>query len=115
MVPTSVVFLEKLPLSPNGKMVRKALTMGQARSLQLVSGGHEASFVAPRSEVEQTLAVIWQQVLGVRTQIGIHDNFFALGGDSILSLQIVGRARQAGIGKLTAKQLFQHQTIAQLA
>jgi amino acid adenylation domain-containing protein/non-ribosomal peptide synthase protein (TIGR01720 family) len=90
-------------------MDRKALPAPTA------SLGREANFVAPRSPVEQTLAVIWQQVLGTGKQIGIHDNFFALGGDSILSMQIIGRARLAGIGKLTSKQLFQHQTIAQLA
>jgi amino acid adenylation domain-containing protein/non-ribosomal peptide synthase protein (TIGR01720 family) len=108
MVPSRVVILESLPLLPNGKVDRKSLPAPTASLSQ-------ASFAAPRSEVEQTLVTIWQQVLGTQTPIGIYDNFFALGGDSILSMQIVGRARQAGIGKLTAKQLFQHQTIAQLA
>src|SRR5262249_18643675 len=94
---------------PNGKIDRKAL------SALAIYEHNEATFVAPRNPVEQTLVAIWQQVLGVQAQIGIHDNFFALGGDSILSMQIIAHARQAGIGKLTPKQLFQYQTIAQLA
>jgi natural product biosynthesis luciferase-like monooxygenase protein/amino acid adenylation domain-containing protein/non-ribosomal peptide synthase protein (TIGR01720 family) len=107
MIPARVVFLETIPLTPNGKVDRNALPT--------ISERRESTFVAPRSETERTLATIWQQVLRVRTRVSIHDNFFALGGDSILSMQIIARARQAGLGKLTPKQLFQHQTIAQLA
>src|SRR5436305_7074720 len=124
MVPANVVFLESLPLTPNGKVDRKALEQGiwsaqgtgqgQALSAPTALGSHESTFVAPREPVEHILTTIWQQVLRVRTQVGIHDNFFILGGDSILSLQIIARARQAGL-ELTPKQLFQHQTIAQLA
>jgi amino acid adenylation domain-containing protein/non-ribosomal peptide synthase protein (TIGR01720 family) len=68
---------------------------------------------APRTPIERTLERIWAGLLRVE-RIGIHDNFFAAGGDSILSLQVVARAHQAGI-HLTPKQLFQHQTIAELA
>jgi non-ribosomal peptide synthase protein (TIGR01720 family) len=71
------------------------------------------SFVAPRGPLEETLADIWAEVLGVE-QIGVDDNFFDLGGDSILSLQIIARANVAGLS-LTPQQLFQHQTIAELA
>jgi amino acid adenylation domain-containing protein/non-ribosomal peptide synthase protein (TIGR01720 family) len=114
MVPTNVVFLEALPLTPNGKVDRKAL--GQAQdTVPTTSGRRNLTFVAPRDPVERTLAVIWEQVLGVGTQVGIHDNFFVLGGDSILSMLVIARARQAGLGKLTLKQIFQYQTIAQLA
>ncbi|HEY4640150.1 MAG TPA: condensation domain-containing protein, partial [Thermoanaerobaculia bacterium] len=70
-------------------------------------------FVAPRNEVEQALASIWGELLGL-SEIGIHDNFFELGGSSLIGLQIVGRARQLGI-RLTSKQLFDHQTIAEVA
>ena len=128
MVPTSVVFLDALPLSPNGKVDRKAVgavacpSPGSAQgttptapalSVPTVFGSHKPTFVAPHEPVEHTLAAIWQQILG-RNLVGIHDNFFALGGDSILSMQMIARARQAGLD-LTIKQFFQNQTIAQLA
>ncbi|TFF33794.1 non-ribosomal peptide synthetase, partial [Pseudomonas sp. RIT623] len=71
------------------------------------------AYVAPRSELEQRIAQIWQEVLKVE-QVGLHDNFFELGGDSIISIQVVSRARQAGI-RFTPKALFQHQTVADLA
>ena len=67
----------------------------------------------PRNEIEETLAKIWSGVLGVE-RLGVHDNFFKLGGDSILSIQIIARANQAGL-KLSPRQLFEHQTIAELA
>ena len=114
MVPTNVVFLEALPLTPNGKVDRNALGQVQA-TVPTTSGRHERAFMAPRKPVERTLAAIWQQVLGIRTQVGIHENFFALGGDSILSMLVIAHARQAGLRKLTLKQLFQYPTIAQLA
>jgi natural product biosynthesis luciferase-like monooxygenase protein/amino acid adenylation domain-containing protein/non-ribosomal peptide synthase protein (TIGR01720 family) len=107
MLPAAFVQMESLPLTPNGKVDRRALPVPDLTQ-QLVE-----SFVAPRDEVEQMLAKIWAEVLGVK-QVGICDNFFELGGDSILSLQIIARANQAGI-QLTPKQLFGNQTIAELA
>ncbi len=71
------------------------------------------AYVAPRNEVEQTLADIWQQFLGIE-KVGIHDNFFELAGDSIITIQIVAKANQLGM-KLTSQQMFMHQTIAELA
>jgi len=70
------------------------------------------AYVAPRNEVEQTLADIWQQFLGIE-KVGIHDNFFELAGDSIITIQIVAKANQLGL-KLTSQQMFLHQTIAEL-
>jgi len=70
-------------------------------------------YVAPRNEVEQIIAAIWQTLLGI-DQIGVEDNFFELGGDSIQSIQIIARAKQAGV-QLTPKQVFEHQTVAELA
>ncbi|BAZ70674.1 beta-ketoacyl synthase (plasmid) [Fischerella sp. NIES-4106] len=70
-------------------------------------------YVAPRNEVEQTLADVWQQFLGIE-KIGIHDNFFELSGDSIITIQIVAKANKLGM-KLTSQQMFMHQTIAELA
>ncbi len=108
MVPASFVLLDSFPLSANGKVDRQALlTFGENASLS------DSLFVAPRTDKELILAKIWTSLLRVE-QVGIHDNFFSLGGDSILTIQIVARARQAGL-HLTAKQLFQYQTIAKLA
>ncbi|MEH2211068.1 SDR family NAD(P)-dependent oxidoreductase [Nostoc sp.] len=71
------------------------------------------TYVAPRNEVEQTIAKIWQQLLGIEF-VGIYDNFFELGGDSVIGIQLIARLNQAGL-ELTPKQLFEHQTIAKLA
>ncbi|NNA07928.1 non-ribosomal peptide synthase/polyketide synthase [Pseudomonas lundensis] len=106
MVPGHWISLEHLPLSPNGKLERKALPRPDPASAQQV-------YSAPATEREQRLAEIWQAVLGV-AHIGVDDNFFALGGDSIISIQVVSRARQAGIA-FSPRDLFQHQTIRSLA
>ncbi len=107
MLPAAFVALERLPLSPNGKLERRALPAPQQEP-----GAGEA-YLPPRTPVEERLAGIWQHVLGV-AQVGVNDNFFALGGDSILSLQIIARAHQAGLG-LSPQQIFQAPTVAQLA
>jgi non-ribosomal peptide synthase protein (TIGR01720 family) len=73
----------------------------------------QAEYLAPRNETEQRIAAIWQNVLGME-QVGVHDNFFELGGDSVLALQIVAKANSAGF-PLTPPQLFERQTIAELA
>jgi amino acid adenylation domain-containing protein len=108
MVPSALVLLETLPLTPNGKIDRRALP-----APDMTRPEWSGTLVSPRTAVEEKLAEIWADVLGLQ-QVGIHDNFFELGGDSILSIQIIARANQAGL-KLTPKQLFQHQTIAELA
>ncbi|MEH1944144.1 MAG: amino acid adenylation domain-containing protein [Nostoc sp.] len=107
MVPASFTFLEALPITPNGKVNRRALPVPEFES------DESTGFVSPRTHTQEVLAKIWQDVL-VLKQVGIHDNFFELGGDSIMSMQIIAKANQAGL-KLTPKQLFQHQTIAELA
>ncbi len=107
MVPSLYLFLERFPLTPNGKVDRKALPLpGDA-----IQSGR--TYEAPRTATETTLADIWREVLGAET-VGIHDNFFELGGDSILSIQVISRVRQRGIS-ITPRQLFQQQTIAELA
>jgi amino acid adenylation domain-containing protein/non-ribosomal peptide synthase protein (TIGR01720 family) len=108
MVPSMFVWLERLPLTSNGKVDRRALLASDITRPAL-----EQAFVAPRTPVEQVLTGIWAEVLGLE-QVGIQDNFFEIGGDSILSIQIVARANQAGL-KLTPKQLFEYKTIAELA
>lgn len=108
MVPSVFMAMDSIPLTPNGKIDRRALPAPDA-SRRLI----ETNFVSARNPIEDKLTAIWSSVIGVE-QIGIHDNFFALGGDSILSVQIVARAKTEGI-KLTIKDLFEHQTIAELA
>ncbi|HET7463931.1 MAG TPA: amino acid adenylation domain-containing protein, partial [Longimicrobium sp.] len=108
MIPSAFVVLPQLPVTPNGKVDRKALPAPE--------GAAEASstpYVAPRTETEQTLAGIWAEVLRAE-RIGVHDNYFELGGDSILSIQIVSRARRAGVA-LSPRHLFEHPTVAALA
>ena len=108
MVPAVFVLLETLPLTLNGKVDRQKLPVPDAARPDL-----EATFAAPRTPDEQSLATIWAQVLGLE-QVGIHDNFFALGGDSILSLQVQSLAKQQGLN-VSIQQLYQQQTIANLA
>ncbi|PYS95738.1 MAG: non-ribosomal peptide synthetase, partial [Acidobacteria bacterium] len=108
MLPAAIVKVEALPLTEHGKVDRRALPPPDE-----IIDRSEKSFEAPRTRTERTLAAVWSEVLGIK-QVGIHDNFFEMGGDSILSLQAVARAREAGI-ELTPKQLFQQQTVAELA
>jgi len=108
MVPTWLVRLEALPLLPSGKLDRQALP-----EPEVIGSAAETEYAPARTAVEETLARIWSDLLGVE-QVGIHDNFFSLGGDSILSIQIVARAKEAGL-RLAPRQLFQYQTIAELA
>ena len=109
MIPSAFVQMDRLPLTESGKVDRKALPALEAADRLDI--GEE--FVAPRAGVEAELARIWASVLRI-PKVGAHDNFFAVGGDSILSIQIVSRAETAGI-HITPRQLFQHQTVAELA
>jgi len=110
MVPASIHKLAKMPLTSSGKIDRRTLaTMATDADTTFSSGDH----ATPANMIEQTLLSIWTHLLG-REGIGRNDNFFDLGGDSILVLQVISRAHQAGI-KLTAKQHFEHPTVAALA
>jgi len=102
------MLLESFPYTASSKVDRQALPTPKRDHFEL-----EEAFVSPRTAVEKILAGIWAEVLGLE-RVGVSDNFFSIGGDSILSIQVVTRARQAGL-QLTTKHLFQHQTIAQLA
>ncbi|GBD54387.1 non-ribosomal peptide synthetase [Microcystis aeruginosa NIES-298] len=108
MVPAFFVLLDAFPLTANGKIDRCALPQP---TLELED--EAALNLSPGTEKERILAAIWQRVLGLKN-ISINDNFFELGGDSILAIQIIAQANQAGL-QITPKQLFSHQTIAQLA
>lgn len=106
MLPSAFIFLDAIPLTPNGKIDFKSLPASDTVELA-------TTYIAPRTPQEQLLANIWAEVLKL-PQVGIDSNFFELGGDSILSIQVVAKANQAGL-QLTPKHLFEHQTIAQLA
>ncbi|WNG36527.1 amino acid adenylation domain-containing protein [Archangium violaceum] len=108
MVPSAFVEREVLPRTRTGKVDLRALPTPEFQSAV-----RSAAYVAPRNELEEGLARVWSEVLGV-ARVGVDDNFFELGGDSILSIQIVTRAGRAGI-ELSPRQVFQNPTVARLA
>ena len=107
MVPATFVFLDAFPLTPSGKVDRKALPAAGAARPEL-----ESAFAAPTTTAEEALAQVWSEVLGLE-RVGIDDNFFSLGGDSILSIRVVAAAGQRGL-KITLADVFQYQTIREL-
>ncbi|MEH2298293.1 MAG: amino acid adenylation domain-containing protein [Nostoc sp.] len=109
MVPTIFMALEAMPLTPNGKVDRKALPEADASRPEL-----EANYVAPRTPIEQQIADIWMQVLNVK-RVGIYDNFFELGGYSLVGIQVVSRVRQALQVEILMSNLFELPTVADLA
>lgn len=108
MVPSAFVILDALPTTPNGKLDRRSLPIPENNKLETAE-----NFVPAQNPLQSQLLQVWSEVLGIRN-IGIYDNFFDLGGDSILSIQVVAKANQQGL-QLTPKQLFQYQTVAELA
>ncbi|WP_268870506.1 non-ribosomal peptide synthetase [Methylocaldum szegediense] len=107
MIPAAFMRLDRFPVTANGKLDRRALPvpdLGQQLADQ---------YVAPRNPAEECLANIWADLLGIE-RIGIHDNFFALGGDSIRAIQVASRAHRAG-WPITPRMVFQYQTVAELA
>jgi amino acid adenylation domain-containing protein/non-ribosomal peptide synthase protein (TIGR01720 family) len=106
MIPAAIVVMESLPTGATGKVDRKALP---APDYAAPAERH----VAPRTPAEETLAAVWAEVLRLE-RVGVHDNFFELGGESILAIQMVTRARRRGV-EVTPRQVFQYQTIAELA
>ncbi|WP_229890374.1 phosphopantetheine-binding protein, partial [Streptomyces griseomycini] len=104
MVPSAFVVLDRLPLMPNGKLDVKALP-----EPEFTAGVYRA----PVSPVEKTLAAVYADVLGA-DRIGVDDDFFAVGGDSIRSIQVVTRARAQGV-EVTPRQIFEQRTVAELA
>jgi amino acid adenylation domain-containing protein len=109
MVPAVFVMLETMPLTPNGKVDRKALPVLDHSRPEL-----EREYVAPRTPVEQTLAEIWSTVLGIQ-RVGIHDPFFELGGHSLLAAQVISRIQEAFQIELPLRTLFEEPTVAGLA
>ncbi|HEY2328632.1 MAG TPA: amino acid adenylation domain-containing protein, partial [Verrucomicrobiae bacterium] len=109
MLPAAFVNLAKLPLNANGKLDRKALPAPEE-----IFSGSGANFIAPRTPAEQALAKIWRELLGVE-QVGVHDNFFALGGHSLMAVRLANEIKQELKFQLPVRMLFQHPTIHELA
>ncbi|MCB1712028.1 MAG: amino acid adenylation domain-containing protein, partial [Candidatus Riesia sp.] len=111
MIPTAFVWLDALPLTVNGKLDRKALPSPEL-------GSDSSSYVAPRSELESKLCLIFAEVLGLDLgSVGIRDDFFKMGGDSIVSIQVVSRIRQRvdlGNNVCSVKDIFTYRTIEKL-
>ncbi|HEV2706944.1 MAG TPA: phosphopantetheine-binding protein [Pyrinomonadaceae bacterium] len=108
MVPAQFVFLDKMPLTPNGKVDRKALP-----AVRQEAGGEDA-YEAARTPVEEMLAELWCEVLGVE-RVGIRDNFFDLGGHSLLATQLMSRISSNFRVELPLRRLFESPNIAELA
>ncbi|QHM00792.1 MULTISPECIES: plipastatin non-ribosomal peptide synthetase PpsC [Bacillus] len=105
MIPAYIIEMENLPLTSNGKLNRKALPEPDFASKQ--------TYIPPRNELEEQLALIWQEVLGIQ-RIGIEDSFFELGGDSIKALQVSARLGRYGLS-LQVSDLFRHPKIKDLS
>jgi ubiquinone/menaquinone biosynthesis C-methylase UbiE/acyl carrier protein len=105
MVPSSFVVLDALPLTPNGKVDRRALPVPDQSRPEL-----NKAFVAPRTLVEEVVAGIWGEIIGVE-QVGIYDNFFDLGGHSLLATQVISRLRAAFQVELPLRSLFENPTV----
>ncbi len=109
MIPGAFVLLESIPLTPNGKVNRRALPIPDASSLL-----RESSFIAPRDSLELQLAQIWSEILGV-SPIGVRDNFFDLGGHSLLAVRLMAEIEKQFSKNLSLATLFQGATVEQLA
>ncbi len=109
MVPHRFLFLDAYPLTPNGKVDRKALPNPDGAAALAAT----REFTAPRSPIEERLAEIWKMLLKL-PRVGVHDNFFELGGDSISAIRFIAQAKELGI-VYRPSQLFQNQTVAELA
>ncbi|MBY0116224.1 non-ribosomal peptide synthetase [Paenibacillus xylanexedens] len=109
MIPSYFVELEHLPLTPNGKLDRKALPAPEGEA------GSGTQYVAPRNELEMKLVVIWQEVLGLTKEIGIHDNFFDIGGHSLRATTLVSKIHKDLNVDLPLRDVFRHSTIESMA
>jgi len=109
MVPATIIFLAGMPLTPNGKIDRRSLP-----TPDIGGSAPGGAFVAPRTPLEEQLAAIWTEVLGVE-RVGVYDNFFALGGHSLLATQVVSRIREEFQVEMPLRMLFAEPTVATLA
>jgi len=109
MWPSAFLTVAELPLTRSGKVDRAALPMPAIERLELAT-----DYVPPRNPIEEILAAIWSEVLGVE-RLGIHDNFFDLGGHSIIAMRLISRLRDAFDSDFPLRKLFEHPTVAELA
>ncbi|MEA5517931.1 amino acid adenylation domain-containing protein [Limnoraphis robusta] len=109
MIPSAFFMLDALPLTPNGKIDRRALPIPEQIRPQL-----EATYVMPKTEIEKTIAQIWQKALKLEN-IGIHDNFFDLGGHSLLMVRVHSQLRAAFSSDIPLVEMFRYPTIHALA
>jgi amino acid adenylation domain-containing protein len=109
MLPAAFVRLEALPVTPNGKLDRRALPAPAPTRPEL-----DTAFAAPRGPVEEGVAAIWAEVLGLK-QVGVHDDFFALGGHSLLATQVIARVRRTFHVEVPLRRLFEAPRVAELA
>jgi hypothetical protein len=111
MLPSSYKLLDTLPLTPNGKVDRKALSISSQPYLESELSD---DYVAPRTDLEEELALTWAEILRV-DQVGVHDNFFDLGGHSLLATQFISRVREIFQVELPLRTVFETPTVAGLA
>jgi amino acid adenylation domain-containing protein len=109
MLPSTIMLLETMPLTPGGKLDRLALPSPDRGRPELIE-----SYLAPRTALERMLTDVWTEVLGIE-QVGVHDNFFELGGHSLLAMQVVARVREACGVELPLRALFEEPTVAGVA
>jgi acyl carrier protein len=109
MIPSAFVTLEALPLTPNGKVDRRALPAPDESRPEL-----EQVYTAPRSEAEWAIAEVWKEALQVE-EVGIHDNFFDLGGHSLLLIQVRNHLAETFECEIPVTNMFRHTTVAALA
>lgn len=109
MIPTNFIVLDNFPLLPNGKIDRKTLNTMELK----VDVTDSKNIESPKNEIEEKLLTIWEETLNI-SPISTKDNFFEIGGDSILSIQIISKARKSGLS-IAPSQIFEHKTIAELA
>jgi hypothetical protein len=109
MIPSSFVFLDRLPLTNNGKVDRRALPEPGAQRPDL-----EQKYAAPQTPQQKIIAEIWSQILGIE-RVGVHDDFFELGGHSLLATQVVLQMRNVLGVELPLRQLFEAPTVAAMS
>ena len=107
MIPTAFVVLDKMPLTPNGKIDRRALPTLDLTRLS------KSNFIPPQTAAEESLVAIWSEILGLE-QVSVNDNFFELGGDSIKAIRVIAKAKDRGIN-LSLQNIYQNQIISKLA
>ena len=108
MVPVAFIKLAAMPLTPSGKISRRSLPAPDVSDL-----ASSTTFVAPETPTEELLAAIWTEVLGLE-QVGIHDNFFVLGGHSLKATQVISRIRAVLSQEVSVRNVFEFPTIAEL-